>query len=99
LAKLEGEERLPDAVVCDYRLPDGTGIEAIEQLRDKVSYDVPAVLVSGDTAPELLLEAGQSGYPLLHKPVRPMKLRALLSQLLARESIGHPPSSRRRESG
>jgi hypothetical protein len=41
------------------------------------------VLISGDTAPERLREARASGYHLLHKPVQPAKLRALLIHLLA----------------
>jgi hypothetical protein len=41
------------------------------------------VLVTGDTAPERLREAAQSGHAVLHKPVRPGKLRALLLHLLA----------------
>jgi hypothetical protein len=38
--------------------------------------------VSGDTAPERLREAQVSGHHLLHKPVRPMRLRAMLNQML-----------------
>ena len=43
---------------------------------------IPAFLISGDTAPERLREARESGHHLLHKPVRPMPLRAMVSQLL-----------------
>jgi len=38
--------------------------------------------MSGDTAPERLREAGESGHHLLHKPVRPIRLRAMVTQLL-----------------
>ena len=47
--------------------------------------------MSGDTAPERLREAQESGYHLLHKPVRPMRLRAMLNQMLKT-----PPGRRRR---
>lgn len=83
LAKLEAHDRLPDAIVCDYRLPDESGIEAIERLRADLSDDIPAALISGETAPELLRKAKESGYPLLHKPVQPAKVRALLSRMLS----------------
>jgi signal transduction histidine kinase/CheY-like chemotaxis protein len=83
LAKLEEHERLPDAFICDYRLPGESGIEAIERLHAGLSDDIPAALISGETAPELLRAAKESGYPLLHKPVQPAKVRALLNQLLA----------------
>jgi hypothetical protein len=45
---------------------------------------VPALLISGDTAPERLREAEASGLPLLHKPVPVDTLRAQLLALLAR---------------
>jgi CheY-like chemotaxis protein len=43
---------------------------------------IPAFLMSGDTAPERLREAQESGHHLLHKPVRPMRLRAMIDQML-----------------
>jgi signal transduction histidine kinase/CheY-like chemotaxis protein len=76
--------RTPDAIVCDYRLPDGeTGIDAIRRLHARLGADIPAALVTGDTAPERLREAQAGGYALLHKPLQPAKLRALLEHLLA----------------
>lgn len=79
--------QIPDAILCDYRLSDGeTGIETIRRLRKVCGRQTPAALVSGDTAPERLREAKQSGLALLHKPVRPAKLRALLEHLLRERS-------------
>jgi len=73
----------PDAVICDYRLPDGeTGIDVIRRLREIAGAGLPAALVTGDTAPERLREATDSGFALLHKPVQPAKLRLLLEHLL-----------------
>ena len=40
------------------------------------------ILVSGDTAPELLAAVNERGHHLLHKPVRPAKLRSLVLFLL-----------------
>jgi len=82
LASLAMKER-PDLIICDYRLAGGiSGIKAIEQLRSFFQVAIAAFLISGDTAPELLREAQESGHRLLHKPVSPMKLRAMLSELL-----------------
>jgi signal transduction histidine kinase/ActR/RegA family two-component response regulator len=76
--------RTPDAIVCDYRLPEGeTGIEVIRRLHARFGAAVPAALVTGDTAPERLREAQAGGYTLLHKPLQPAKLRALLEHLVA----------------
>jgi signal transduction histidine kinase/CheY-like chemotaxis protein len=76
----------PDVLICDYRLRAGdTGVNVIRSLQSAVRREVPAIIISGDTAPERLREADASGFHLLHKPVRPAKLRALLAFVLAEE--------------
>ncbi len=87
LAALSRAERVPDAIICDYRLRDEeNGIAVIQRLQAACAADVPAVLISGDTAPERLREAKASGYRLLHKPVQPASLRAVLSHLCSTAS-------------
>jgi signal transduction histidine kinase/DNA-binding NarL/FixJ family response regulator len=83
IASLTEDEQAPDLIISDYRLNNGrTGIEAIARLRGAVGVSIPAFLISGDTAPERLREATASGYYLLHKPVLPITLRALVAQLM-----------------
>jgi CheY-like chemotaxis protein len=83
LASLAGDDPLPDLIISDYRLADGhTGIEAIQRLRSAFRAPVPAFLITGDIAPERLSEASANGFHLLHKPVDPMALRAMLNQIL-----------------
>ncbi|HWR75653.1 MAG TPA: ATP-binding protein [Thiobacillus sp.] len=80
---LDSIARVPDVIVSDYRLPDDTdGIEVITRLRQKLGRDIPAILVTGDTAPDTILRISRAGFPLLHKPLRPAKLRALLTHLI-----------------
>lgn len=75
--------RMPDLIVSDYRLRERlTGIDAIAALRALAGRAVPAVLITGDTAPDRLREAGASGIQLLHKPVSPRQLYRELSTLL-----------------
>jgi CheY-like chemotaxis protein len=75
-----GREARPDLIISDYHLADGqSGITAIARLRE-VYGAVPAFVMSGDTAPERLREARQSGHPLLHKPVQPITLRAMMNR-------------------
>ena len=77
----------PDLIISDYRLLNGkTGIEVITRLRAKLGVDVPAFLVSGDINPTLLHEARVNGFHMLHKPVKPMALRALVTQLLKKQA-------------
>jgi signal transduction histidine kinase len=83
LAGLAERDHPPDLIVSDYHLPGGkTGVEVIERLRRALCAEIPAFLVSGDTNPEPLREARANGYYLLHKPVDPMALRAMVSQVL-----------------
>ena len=46
---------LPDLIVADYRLADGrTGPDVIEAIRGIAGPDVPGIVLTGDTAPELI---------------------------------------------
>ncbi|QJX02414.1 hypothetical protein HML84_12245 [Alcanivorax sp. IO_7] len=66
-------------ILCDYRLREGrNGTEAIACLRTHFGADIPALLVTGDTAPSRLREASASGIPLLHKPVAALALHQAL---------------------
>ena len=77
-------ELAPDALICDFRLREGqTGTEAITLLRQHWERSIPAILITGDTAPARLREALDSGIPLVHKPVRPDILRNALLALIA----------------
>jgi CheY-like chemotaxis protein len=74
-----------DLIICDYRLPDNqNGIEAVRRLRLSAQRDIPACLISGDTDPDLMLAAKEAGLTLMHKPVRPAKLRSLMARLVKR---------------
>jgi len=73
----------PQALIVDYRLREGrTGAEAIDRLHGEIGAQVPALIITGDTAPERLREARASGYRLVHKPVQPAMLRAFLRNAL-----------------
>lgn len=76
--------RAPDLILSDYRLRGGrTGIDAVRLLREAFGEAIPAALITGDTAPESIQAISASGLALLHKPLKPAKLRALLSHLRA----------------
>jgi CheY-like chemotaxis protein len=82
LIELTDREQRPDLIISDYHLANGkTGIEAIERIDAAFGASIPAILISGDTAPERLRDARDKGYTLLHKPVDPMRLRAVMHQL------------------
>jgi signal transduction histidine kinase/FixJ family two-component response regulator len=83
MATLAEHGRRPDLIISDYHLANGkVGFELIDRLRRACGAQIPAFLISGDTAPERLREASASGYYLLHKPILPITLRSVVSQLL-----------------
>jgi signal transduction histidine kinase len=83
MSKLVAVQRLPDLIVSDYRLRGAeNGIQVVEMLRSEFNVDIPAMLVTGDTAPDRLRDAEASGLPILHKPLNPARLRTLIANLL-----------------
>ena len=81
----------PALVISDYRLGGGiTGIAAVSRLRQFFGRPLPAILVSGDTTPEGMADMEQSGLPVLHKPVRPAKLRALVNHVISQDGKSPP---------
>jgi CheY-like chemotaxis protein len=73
-----------DLILADFRLRrHENGIDTVRRLRARLG-EVPALLVSGDSAPERLREARASGLPLLHKPVSAGKLVETMLAVLRR---------------
>jgi len=67
----------PDILICDYRLPQNlTAIDAINELKALWQWEIPALVLTGDTAPETLHKIQSSGALLLHKPIAPARLRS-----------------------
>ena len=75
-----------DLIISDYQLENNTnGINVIDLVRQHQNQRIPCILISGDTSPTVLKLASVSGHHLLHKPVRPAKLRSLIEHLLEDE--------------
>ena len=80
-------KRTPDFVVADLRLQgDDNGIDAIRQIRSERGESIPAVLISGDTATEQLRKVSAAGLTMMHKPLKAVRLRALLNHEFAKRS-------------
>jgi signal transduction histidine kinase/CheY-like chemotaxis protein len=81
--------RPPDFIIADLRLRgESTGIDAIRELRAALGDSIPAVLISGDTATEQLRKVSVAGLTMMHKPLKPVRLRALLNHEFARKAAG-----------
>jgi two-component system, sensor histidine kinase len=76
--------RVPQIVISDYRLREQrTGAQAIAAVRAELGFEVPSLLVTGDTAPQRLRDAQATGVQLLHKPVNPADLYQAIGLVLA----------------
>lgn len=58
----------PDVLVVDFRLRHETGIDVIERLRQEMPT-LPAVIVTGETAPSRFAELSNVAAKVLHKPL------------------------------
>jgi CheY-like chemotaxis protein len=82
LLALQG--RAPELILADYHLDHGVvGSEVVKYLREHFAQSIPAVIISADRTDQCRRILRRLDAPLLNKPVKPGKLRAVLSQLLA----------------
>lgn len=80
---LIGEFCLPDMVLCDYDLPDGTGVDVLKKIR-VVSPQSRLILMSGMAPHELPDRAREAGADLWwSKPISDSELYGEVDRLLA----------------
>ncbi len=79
LAAIAESSIMPNGLLIDYHLDQGNGIEAIMALREHCGH-LPAILITADRSPTVREQARAQGIQLLHKPIKPAALRALLAQ-------------------
>jgi CheY-like chemotaxis protein len=75
------QKPLPDLIIVDYHLNHGTGIEAVEVMREQIGRHVPAIMVTAERSTETRRAAQAEDIYVLYKPSNPQILLALISQL------------------
>lgn len=74
---------LPQLVLSDYHLDDGkTGLQALHMLRLAHGSHIGGIIISADRKSELQAQIREHGYGYISKPVKPLKLRALMNSIL-----------------
>lgn len=72
----------PDAVLLDVKLPDGSGIAALAQLR-KRSRELVIIIITGYVTHKDAFEAGvRQAYSYVTKPIDQVQLRSILEEAL-----------------
>ncbi|MDU9029434.1 hybrid sensor histidine kinase/response regulator NahK/ErcS' [Pseudomonas mediterranea] len=74
-----------DLLIADYHLDnDQNGVDAVARINARRRSAIPAMLITANYSNELKQQIRERGHTLMHKPVRPMKLKIAMSHLLAR---------------
>ncbi|MCE9925534.1 hybrid sensor histidine kinase/response regulator [Aeromonas media] len=74
---------LPRLVLSDYHLDDGkTGLQALHMIRLAHGNGIGGIIISADRKSELQTQIREHGFGYVSKPVKPLKLRALMNSLL-----------------
>jgi DNA-binding response OmpR family regulator len=76
-------EAVPDAILLDIHLPDGSGVDLLRELRDRpATARIPVLILTAEGEERVLAEARRLGARTITKPFSPTKLRAQVAVLL-----------------
>jgi DNA-binding NtrC family response regulator len=85
-------ERAPDVVLLDLRLPDLSGLEVYRLIR-QVDARIPVVFITAATAAQHAIEAMKQGaYDYLVKPLDTQHLRRVVGQALELSRLSREPA-------
>ncbi|CDF93595.1 Sensory box histidine kinase/response regulator [Pseudomonas sp. SHC52] len=74
-----------DLLIADYHLDnDQNGVDAVARINARRRSAIPAMLITANYSNELKQQIRERGHTLMHKPVRPMKLKIAMSHLLGK---------------
>ena len=78
-----------DIILADFHLNENlTGCQAVHTVRQHFGRDIPAAIITADRSDETRRFIGAQYLPVLNKPVKPNRLRALISSLVASMNQG-----------
>jgi Na+/proline symporter/signal transduction histidine kinase len=73
---------IPDVILSDYRLDNGrTGLEVLQQCRLRLGDCFEGIIISADRSADILDGIRSNGFGFITKPVKPIKLRAMLNRV------------------
>ena len=74
--------------ISDYHLiANQTGIEAIRSVKNYLDFEeIPTLIITGETLPEKIDQIKAKNFSLLHKPIKPSKLRSAIQRKLMSNS-------------
>ncbi len=92
-------QQLPDAVVLDVRLPDMSGLEVFDRIR-QIDPRVPVILITAHATTEMAIEAMKRGaFEYLLKPVDLHQLREIVGKAIHLSHFRRVPTVFTQEDG
>ncbi|WP_448192317.1 response regulator [Azospirillum sp. sgz301742] len=86
---------MPRLIISDFRLPgEFNGVQTVARICNEAHRHIPAIIVTGDTAPERIKEATATGCRLLHKPYDPAVLKATMQAITSPEAAARDGARR-----
>ena len=86
------EQHAPDAVILDVRLPDMSGLDAFDRMRE-IDPRLPVIIVTAHTTTDTAIEAMKRGaFEYLLKPLDVHQLRDAVSQALELSRLSRVPA-------
>jgi CheY-like chemotaxis protein/two-component sensor histidine kinase len=80
--QLLNDDWVPDVIFSDYRLDnDRTGLEVLQQCRLRLGDSFEGIIISADRTDDMLSAIKSNSFGFIAKPVKPLKLRAVLNRL------------------
>ncbi|MCC5864213.1 MAG: PAS-domain containing protein [Wenzhouxiangella sp.] len=82
---IDSLKAMPDVLLADYHLDDQqNGIDLMNRIRARYNRPIPGILITADQTETVRNDAAAQAYRVLHKPLKPAALRALLGRLAGR---------------
>lgn len=83
LEAIHALQQPPEIYLADYHLNDGqTGVMALKAIERELQEKVSGIIITADRTDEIANEVSDAGFMLLHKPVKPAALRAMITRLM-----------------
>ncbi|KJH86228.1 ATPase [Pseudomonas fluorescens] len=87
--QVDGYRADADLLIADYHLDhDQNGVDAVARINACRPSPIPALMITANYSNELKQQIRERGHTLMHKPVRPMKLKIAMSHLLGQATSG-----------
>ncbi len=76
------KEELPEIVICDYKMPEMTGLEALEKIKE-INPAIHFIMITAFDEMQTTVEAMQKGaYDFIEKPIDTDRLKIIIKRAL-----------------